>query len=145
MRTPILTSFVLLCLIAGDASAIVTEVAVTPEFIRAHMNEITVVVSRQPNGLLRYRITRELGKKERYLVMTCKVRSGGRLVAEFNRPSFAWGGKETLFVDLVPEYVAGSQIEVAERAVTKTDSQPVPLPDGKDYLIRTSDFVPAVH
>jgi len=140
MKTVLFLVAVLGFVASRTAVALTTEQHITPDYVRSHATEFSVVVTKEKNGLLAFTVTCTFAEP-RYVVADLAVRSGDRLLAESHTPAFTKNSKNTFYFSIMPECLATSAFTLGVSTFVDSGSEAVPVPGTIDYRLRLPDFV----
>jgi len=109
----LLPGIALLFWAAGPGSALTSIVAVTPDYLRQHTNELSLKVSRRPDGLLAFTIARTVPER-RYFRAALVVRREGKTLTETDFRSLGQKDANSFSFALSPETLPESEFRLEE-------------------------------
>ena len=122
------------------ANAATIEFAVTPQFITDHPKTFSVTATKRQNGLIFIDVVRQRTARASYRVVDLQLRAKSVVIAQVHSSAFASEDSQTYSVELLPEYLAESQLTISESAFGVSGGDKIPLPGGAIYVIKFKDF-----
>ena len=144
MTSLVLSGCFMAAMLSSTASALTIQLQVTPAYVREHLKEWSVKVTRKESGLIQFTVVRNLSEPK-YLVAHLAVRHAGRLIATSDTPLFGKKKDNTFYLSISTEDIAESTFELSEHGLGSTVNGvevDIPVVGGIDYQFRLLDFVP---
>jgi hypothetical protein len=126
-------------LMTAAASALVVDVPVTPDSVKAADNRFKISAEGKDDGLIHFMIIYRLSGPH-YLVAHVEVRDGKELILKTDTPAVVREDTATYYVAVSRKHLGGIRFELAERTFVDDHHQAVPMPGGTDYQISLAAF-----
>jgi hypothetical protein len=124
------------------AFALTVDEQVTPAYLREHINEFSVKVTKDKNGLLAFTVVHTLSKPM-YLIQRLTVHHAGKIIAENSNAFVTHQRENTFYFSLSPEDIAASEFEISHcPGFQETDYGVTVVPGTLNYQFHLRDFVP---
>ena len=134
-------AMIVVSLVPGSGSAIVTDEAVTPASVKEKDSRFSVEAAREKSGLIQFSITYRLPRPQ-YLVARFELRDGETVLARTDTPAFVREDAATYHVAVSAKHLAGAKFELSENGFTESGGKPVALPGGTMFRIDLAAFAP---
>lgn len=122
----------------ANASTLVLDI--TPEYVRAHPNEVSVKVSKDHHGLLAFTAVFTFDEPK-FIATQLTVQSGDRVLAETYTTALTRESRNTYTIVLAPECLAKSGFTLSTSGAADSDGKVVRKVGGIDYRLRLPEFV----
>lgn len=122
----------------ANASTLVLDI--TPDYVLAHSNEVSVKVAKNKNGLLSFTAVFTFDEPK-FVATQLTVQSGDRVLAETFNCAFTRELHNTFTFSLATECVAKSAFTLITSGATESNGKVVRKFGGVDYRLRLPDFI----